>query len=214
MLQIQRLLSHQFRRQFTQSLTRNNFEPGPAPPRLPPQEQEEFERLQKLSTGAFSTSQGTSNTGLNSSRPRPQINQSPHTNNVEKPLQQPILDAKGDGRELHPDVRKVAKPEFEGERNPVTGEIGGPKTEPIRWGIVIDKNVKKTRAELSTQNWVKTLLKKFMAIRRMFNVRTEVIYNLDEARLALGVYTSFMAHASFSENLEYVKNPEQESWAQ
>ncbi|PKS12278.1 hypothetical protein jhhlp_001578 [Lomentospora prolificans] len=27
-----------------------------------------------------------------------------------------------------------AKPEFEGEVNPKTGESGGPKTEPLRWG--------------------------------------------------------------------------------
>jgi hypothetical protein len=27
-----------------------------------------------------------------------------------------------------------AKPEFEGDVNPKTGEVGGPKTEPLRWG--------------------------------------------------------------------------------
>lgn len=26
------------------------------------------------------------------------------------------------------------KPEFEGETNPKTGEVGGPKNEPLRWG--------------------------------------------------------------------------------
>src|SRR5271154_2279527 len=31
-----------------------------------------------------------------------------------------------DGRELHPDVRRPAQAEFTGDRNPVTGEIGGP----------------------------------------------------------------------------------------
>lgn len=44
------------------------------------------------------------------------------------------VSANGYGEELHPDVRRGAQPEFEGERNPNTGEIGGPKIEPLRWG--------------------------------------------------------------------------------
>lgn len=48
------------------------------------------------------------------------------------------VQATGDGEELHPDIRRGAKPEFEGERNPKTGEIGGPKNEPLRWGGDVD----------------------------------------------------------------------------
>jgi hypothetical protein len=33
--------------------------------------------------------------------------------------------ATGKGEELHPDIRRGAKPEFEGDVNPKTGEIGG-----------------------------------------------------------------------------------------
>ena len=39
-----------------------------------------------------------------------------------------------DGLELHPDARQLKNEEFDGDRNPVTGEIGGPKTEPTRHG--------------------------------------------------------------------------------
>lgn len=39
----------------------------------------------------------------------------------------------GKGEELHPDLRGGLKPEFEGEKNPKTGEVGGPKNEPLRW---------------------------------------------------------------------------------
>lgn len=39
-----------------------------------------------------------------------------------------------DGRELHPDVRQAPQAEFAGDRNPITGEIGGPKTEPTKHG--------------------------------------------------------------------------------
>lgn len=35
---------------------------------------------------------------------------------------------------LHPDARKTLKPDFEGDTNPLTGEQGGPKTEPVgKW---------------------------------------------------------------------------------
>ena len=46
--------------------------------------------------------------------------------------------AMGDGEELHPDIRRGAHPEFEGDRNPKTGEVGGPKNEPLRWGGEVD----------------------------------------------------------------------------
>lgn len=48
------------------------------------------------------------------------------------------LVAKGDGEELHPNVRRGAPPEFEGDKNPNTGEVGGPKNEPLRWGAAGD----------------------------------------------------------------------------
>jgi len=38
------------------------------------------------------------------------------------------------GEELHPDARPPPPAEFSGDRNPVTGEIGGPKTEPTKHG--------------------------------------------------------------------------------
>ncbi|KAI9760019.1 MAG: acetylornithine aminotransferase [Chaenotheca gracillima] len=125
------------------------FGSGPAPPRLPKEEQETFDRLQRSSTGAFSTP-----------RPSVVVNQSPHQNTSEQDstssatkmtdAQTPAksekdgdrtveainarVQATGEGEELHPDVRRGAKPEFEGERNPKTGEVGGPKNEPLRWG--------------------------------------------------------------------------------
>ena len=36
--------------------------------------------------------------------------------------------------QLHPDARRPIQPDFEGDTNPVTGEIGGPKKEPLQWG--------------------------------------------------------------------------------
>jgi Protein of unknown function (DUF1674) len=119
---------------------------GPAPLRLPKEEQEIFEELQKQSTGAFSTP-----------RAPPRINQSPDSTAVDaaeaesmidaradRMLDTPpskfkeqfdkIIEARGKGEELHPNVRLGGQPEFEGEKNPKTGEVGGPKNEPLRWG--------------------------------------------------------------------------------
>ncbi|KAA8904819.1 hypothetical protein FN846DRAFT_951990 [Sphaerosporella brunnea] len=77
--------------------------PQPSPPRLPKEEQEEFERLQAQSTGAFQTSNTVNENEIDISE-----------------------------SDLHPDLRRGAKPEFEGDKNPVTGEIGGPKNDPLR----------------------------------------------------------------------------------
>ena len=38
------------------------------------------------------------------------------------------------GEELHPGMRRPVQAEFQGDRNPVTGEVGGPKTEPTKHG--------------------------------------------------------------------------------
>ncbi|CAG8959686.1 hypothetical protein HYFRA_00001591 [Hymenoscyphus fraxineus] len=125
------------RRFFSQSLYRPSFASGPAPPRLPPKEQEEFERLQKSSTGAFSTPRTleTEKVAPSPSRPRPQINQSPDSTPTAEEIKiNARVEATGKGEELHPDVRRGAKPEFDGEINPKTGEVGGPKNEPLRWG--------------------------------------------------------------------------------
>ncbi|KAI4185878.1 MAG: hypothetical protein L6R41_003850 [Letrouitia leprolyta] len=119
----------------------------PTPPRLPKAEQELFEKLQRASTGAFSTPKPT--VVVNDSQStRPQINQSPsnsqppppptNTSEVNTDIPMAKVSATGSGEELHPDVRRGAKPEFEGERNPKTGEVGGPKNEPLRWGGGVD----------------------------------------------------------------------------
>ncbi|KAF2105521.1 hypothetical protein BDV96DRAFT_359853 [Lophiotrema nucula] len=126
------------------------FTTGPAPPRLPKEEQEIFDRLQKQSTGAFSQPRSTS---------PPQINQSPDsTPDIRLRINQsPDSDSGSDngdrrgaegveirlengkeikqGEEVHPNMRRGAPPEFEGDVNPKTGEVGGPKNEPLRWGV-------------------------------------------------------------------------------
>ena len=124
----------------------SGFGGGPSPPKLPKEDQDVFEELQRQSTGAFS-----------SPRSPPKINQSPNSTAADaaeaeskvdsrasnmsdtlpskfKQQFDKVIEARGKGQELHPDVRMGAQPEFEGEKNPKTGEVGGPKNEPLRWG--------------------------------------------------------------------------------
>lgn len=114
---------------------------GPSPPRLPKEEQDLFEKLQKESTGAFMQPRPTpsinqspasaTSTSSQSSSSRPQINQSPDSS-PEIRFENGKEIKKGE--EFHPNMRRGAPPEFEGDVNPKTGEVGGPKNEPLRWG--------------------------------------------------------------------------------
>ena len=129
-------------------LSRTDTFSGPAPPRLPESEQKIYENLQRSSRGAFSTPNPNSSLEQESSsqesqpqRKKPQLDSSPHSG-VQRVCGEeasiagsnPRVRATGEGDELHPDVRRGARPEFEGEINPKTGEVGGPKNEPLRWG--------------------------------------------------------------------------------
>ncbi|KAM0273893.1 hypothetical protein ACHAQH_008155 [Verticillium albo-atrum] len=101
------------------SSSSSSFKPSPAPPRLPASEQAEFERLQRTASAAsgFEPSPDAETTEALAASPPGKV------------------EARADdGEALHQDVRRGAPPEFEGETNPKTGEVGGPKNEPLRWG--------------------------------------------------------------------------------
>jgi hypothetical protein len=130
------------------------FRPGPSPPRLPKEEQELFEKLQAQSTGAFSTPRSTpqinqspdssvveraaAETEINErvsglSKAEQELSTGKGKNQFQEDYKK-IIEARGKGEELHPNVRRGAEPEFEGDVNPKTGEVGGPRNEPLRWG--------------------------------------------------------------------------------
>jgi hypothetical protein len=113
-----------------------SFNSGPAPPRLPKEEQELFEKLQNESTGAFSTPRSQVSASTPDTRMR--INQSPDSQPVEADGVEVRIEGGAkikEGEEFHPNMRRGAPPEFEGDVNPKTGEVGGPKNEPLRWGV-------------------------------------------------------------------------------
>lgn len=76
----------------------------PGPPPLPRKDQKEFEELVKTAA-------------------RPAAASSPTL---------AVSDNTDD--QLHPDARRSPPPEFMGDVNPVTGERGGPKREPVKHG--------------------------------------------------------------------------------
>ncbi|KAH8842783.1 hypothetical protein MCOR27_006610 [Pyricularia oryzae] len=98
----------------------STFNPGPSPPRLPAEQQAEFERLQREASVADFAS-----TPAAAEAPRPVKVEDAATNN-------------GEAAATSGGIRKGAPPEFEGEVNPKTGEVGGPKNEPLRWGAAGD----------------------------------------------------------------------------
>ncbi|KAI1652846.1 DUF1674-domain-containing protein [Daldinia decipiens] len=104
----------------------NPFQFTPSPPRLPPDQQAEFERLQRTAN----TQEGFNPTSSpDFSSP---IASDPSTTAA-------VAAAAAAAPAVEDDLpsvplRKGAPPEFEGDVNPKTGEVGGPKNEPLRWG--------------------------------------------------------------------------------
>lgn len=100
----------------------SGFGSQPSPPRLPAEEQAEFERLQR-----------TANTqeGFNPSTMPPEATPEPAATKTTTTATATLEDELA---QRAVPLRKGAPPEFEGDVNPKTGEVGGPKNEPLRWG--------------------------------------------------------------------------------
>ncbi|KAG9256593.1 FMP21-like protein [Emericellopsis atlantica] len=99
----------------------SSFRPGPAPPKLPAEQQAEFERLQRQAAVSSAFNPPTSADAA-----------SPESKTSET-----AAAAKGGEEEeeaLNQGLFRGAKPEFRGDVNPKTGEVGGPKNDPLRWG--------------------------------------------------------------------------------
>ncbi|KAI1361397.1 DUF1674-domain-containing protein [Xylaria arbuscula] len=109
-------------RRYASSSSSSNFESMPSPFRLPPDQQAEFERLQR-----------TANTqeGFNPTSTPDFSSTKPSSDTANPGSQDPSSSSDPDAPTP---LRKGAPPEFEGEVNPRTGEVGGPKNEPLRWG--------------------------------------------------------------------------------
>lgn len=87
-----------------------------APPKLPKEQQEEFEKLQKVANSQIAIEEYNERAGGGE-------NGSSEANTL----------SKNDIGGFHPQYYKII-PEFEGNVNPKTGERGGPKQDPTKHG--------------------------------------------------------------------------------
>ncbi|KAK4214233.1 putative mitochondrial protein, conserved [Rhypophila decipiens] len=129
-------LRHRSRPHITQTRQASSFlQERPSPPRLPAEQQAEFERLQRAAEAQLNT-----HTQIEPplSSPGSPIATSRHVTTADAAQTKTALIAEGGQPDtmvsLSGGIRKGAPPEFEGDKNPKTGEIGGPKNEPLRWG--------------------------------------------------------------------------------
>ncbi|GKT44262.1 succinate dehydrogenase cytochrome B subunit, mitochondrial [Colletotrichum spaethianum] len=122
----------------------SSFTRGPAPPRLPADQQAEFERLQRQASvsSAFQhlvDDAPAAAAAADSASPSTDPVASAQVNTVVADSQAapqaptPTVAATEEDT-MHPNYVRGAPPEFEGDVNPRTGEVGGPKREPLRWG--------------------------------------------------------------------------------
>ncbi|EHK18470.1 uncharacterized protein TRIVIDRAFT_216699 [Trichoderma virens Gv29-8] len=107
----------------TTSRFSSTFSSRPSPPKLPAAQQAEFERLQRAAA-VSSAFQEPTQTPPSTESPR-------HTTTASASASAVKTD---DATTLNQGLFRGAPPEFEGDTNPKTGEVGGPKNEPLRWG--------------------------------------------------------------------------------
>jgi hypothetical protein len=100
--------------------TPSPFTSNPSPLRLPPDEQAEFERLQRAANTQEPLDPVAAEAALGSSSSEGASAAAADTADADSASNLPL--------------RQGAPPEFEGDVNPRTGEVGGPKNEPLRWG--------------------------------------------------------------------------------
>jgi len=101
----------------------------PGPPLLPQDQQREFEELVRKAQAPLSTSPKTHTTGATNSTPSSGV-----TSKSDGGHTTVVADATAEVLDRHPDAPKRLPPEFIGDVNPKTGEIGGPKREPLKFG--------------------------------------------------------------------------------
>lgn len=99
------------------------FSITPSPPKLDKEEQEEFENLQRIANSQAAIEEYNAKF-IDTKESFP--DQSPSSSG-------PDLKTKVDLGGFSPEFMRTI-PEFEGDVNPVTGEIGGPKQDPLRHG--------------------------------------------------------------------------------
>ncbi|KAL6792881.1 hypothetical protein J3E68DRAFT_407650 [Trichoderma sp. SZMC 28012] len=113
----------------------SSFSSRPSPPKLPAAQQAEFERLQRAAavSSAFQEVASTQ-TPPSTETPRHTTTASSSASSSASASASANSVKTDEGTTLNQGLFRGAPPEFEGDTNPKTGEVGGPKNEPLRWG--------------------------------------------------------------------------------
>ncbi|KIH89971.1 hypothetical protein SPBR_01072 [Sporothrix brasiliensis 5110] len=112
----------------------------PAPPRLPPEQQAEFEKLVRQaqeSAAAASLADAVAAANAKAAEEAAAAAEAGETQaEASAASAKPATETPSSALNGNPieGVWRGAAPEFDGDRNPKTGEVGGPKNEPLRWG--------------------------------------------------------------------------------
>ncbi|KAK3370730.1 hypothetical protein B0T24DRAFT_626857 [Lasiosphaeria ovina] len=119
------------------------LEDQPAPPRLPAEQQAEFERLQRAAEAALNSHTTTEAapplaTSRYVSSPSAAAPTQSHDGATAPPVAEQEQEQEEEETTFSSGMRQGAPPEFHGPKNPKTGEVGGPKNEPLRWGSASD----------------------------------------------------------------------------
>ncbi|KAL7931872.1 hypothetical protein V8C35DRAFT_308775 [Trichoderma chlorosporum] len=109
------------------TITRSSstFSSRPSPPKLPAAQQAEFERLQRAAAVSSAFQEATQT---------PPSTETPRHTTTASSSSSSSSSAPAAKTDLNQGLFRGAPPEFEGDTNPKTGEVGGPKNEPLRWG--------------------------------------------------------------------------------
>ncbi|EFX06475.1 hypothetical protein CMQ_6796 [Grosmannia clavigera kw1407] len=114
----------------------SSFDPHPSPLRLPAKEQAEFERLLREASESVAAAELADAVRAANEKAAATAAAGSTVQTQTAPLTAVAPGTIPEGTSGNPveGVWRGAAPEFDGDRNPLTGEVGGPKTEPLRWG--------------------------------------------------------------------------------
>ncbi|CAO1624919.1 unnamed protein product [Parajaminaea phylloscopi] len=126
---------------------RNSPFERPGPPSLPREQQKEFDRLIKergnqlqfkrpdpqSSRQAADSTTGTTSAAAAGSGAGAGATVSSSSSNASRTQSASASAPSISGSDVHPNARKPPPPDFQGDENPLTGEVGGPKKDPLQW---------------------------------------------------------------------------------
>ena len=115
----------------------------------------------------------------------------------------------------HPRVREMATRilRMNGDYEPL-GQLWVPHfiTRNPRVALIVGRTIKSARTTAASYETIRAFLELFKRTRVELGIQYEDMWNMDETRVALGVYTNAQALASSTKKKAYIKSPEDREW--